>query len=134
MVLVVVVIVVWRQWVGENVLCRPSAGNPSGSDALRLHFSPKFAYSGWQVKKMLRGAREEEAKLEQRHRSGSLTESCGGATSEEDEPDGRAGGLSRSLEVRALPGDHSITCVLQWWTLEGTVSCTVMPRIVPLAS
>ncbi len=50
---------------------------------------------------MLRGAREEEAKLQQRRRSGSFADSGGGATSEEDEPEGRPGGLSRSLEVSA---------------------------------
>jgi hypothetical protein len=54
-----------------------------------------------QVKRMLRAAKEEEAKLLQRQRSGSLTESMGGGgtSEEEDGPDGRARGLSRSLEV-----------------------------------
>jgi hypothetical protein len=51
---------------------------------------------------MLRGAREEEAKLLQRRRSGSFAESSEGGISEEDEPDGRARGLSRSLEVSTL--------------------------------
>ncbi len=47
---------------------------------------------------MLRGAKEEEAKLVQRRRSNSFAES-GGGVSDEDELDGRARGLSRSLEA-----------------------------------
>ena len=57
---------------------------------------------GLQVKRMLRGAREEEAKLRRRRsRSNSFAES-GGGRSEEEEGDGleeRSRGLSRSLEA-----------------------------------
>ncbi len=56
-----------------------------------------------QVKRMLRGAKEEEAKLQlrRRRRSGSFAESGGGGVSEEEDgPDERPRGLSRSLEAR----------------------------------
>ena len=60
---------------------------------------------------MLRGAREEEAKLvRRRSRSGSFAESGGGTTSEDEQSEGRPGGLSRSLEVIAFVAATKTSC------------------------